>query len=111
MICWLDAQLPPQFASWLAETFQVEAKALREIGLRDAADREIFQAARSANAVIVSKDSDFVELVLRLGTPPQLIWITCGNVTNRHLKTIFTKLFPDVARLLREGEPIVEICG
>lgn len=111
MICWLDAQLPPQFASWLAETFKVEAKALREIGLRDAADREIFQAARSANAVIISKDSDFVELVLRLGTPPQLIWITCGNVTNRHLKTIFTKLFPDVARLLREGEPIVEICG
>ncbi|MGH8110482.1 MAG: DUF5615 family PIN-like protein [Rhodanobacteraceae bacterium] len=43
---WLNAQLPPQLAAWLAQRFRVEAIALRDLGLRDAADRRIFEAAR-----------------------------------------------------------------
>jgi predicted nuclease of predicted toxin-antitoxin system len=42
------------------------------LGLRDAEDIEIFNAAR--NPGTVSKDSDFVELVSRLGTPPQILY-------------------------------------
>jgi predicted nuclease of predicted toxin-antitoxin system len=30
MIYWIDAQLPPQLASWLNQTFKVEAYALRD---------------------------------------------------------------------------------
>jgi predicted nuclease of predicted toxin-antitoxin system len=44
--------------------------------------------------VLINKDSDFVEMVLRLGTPPQLLWVTCGNVTNRHLQGLLTQVFP-----------------
>lgn len=35
MIFWLDAQLPPQLAPWLAQRYGVEARALREMGMRD----------------------------------------------------------------------------
>ena len=78
--------------------------------MRDAQDIEIFNAARNAGAiVIVSKDSDFVDLVTRLGTPPKLIWVTCGNVTNRNLRRIFTETFPEAIALLQAGESIVEI--
>lgn len=73
MKLWVDAQLPPQLAEWLAAEFRVEACSLRQLGLRDAADREIFQQARQAGAVLVSKDSDFVELISRYGVPPQLL--------------------------------------
>lgn len=76
VIYWIDAQLPPLIANWLSETFNNEAYGLRDLQLRDAEDMEIFQAARQRNAVIISKDSDFVELVLRMGTPPQLLWLT-----------------------------------
>jgi predicted nuclease of predicted toxin-antitoxin system len=62
---WLDAQLPPQLAAWLRTTFEVQAVALREIGLRDAAGQDIYDAARAAGAVLISKDADFVELVTR----------------------------------------------
>ena len=51
----------------------VEANALRDLGLRDAGDREIFDAARANIAILLSKDADFVELVSRLGGPPKLI--------------------------------------
>jgi hypothetical protein len=73
-IYWVDAQLPPQLANWVGQTFQVEAYALRDLHLRDAEDGEIFQQARQKGIVIISKDSDFVEMILRLGTPPQLLW-------------------------------------
>jgi predicted nuclease of predicted toxin-antitoxin system len=79
---WIDAQLPPLLAEWLSAQFNVEAVALRTLGMRDAADEEIFQAAQQQDIVIISKDSDFVELISRYEPPPQLIWVTCGNVTN-----------------------------
>ncbi|MEH2249552.1 hypothetical protein [Nostoc sp.] len=44
-----------------------------------------------------------------LGTPPQILWITCGNVTNRNLRQILTATFPDALERLRQGEAIIEI--
>jgi predicted nuclease of predicted toxin-antitoxin system len=114
MIFWVDAQLPPGLAAWLREQRGVEAKALREMGLRDAEDMEIFLAARqggAAEVVVISKDADFVELILRLGAPPKLLWVTCGNVTNARLKQVFERTFSEAVALLQGGEVIVEISG
>jgi len=109
MNIWIDAQLPPTLANWIVNTFGVKASSLRELGLRDAQDFEIFQAARMANAVIMTKDSDFVDLVCRLGTPPQILWLTCGNVTNRNLQKLLTVTLLDALERLCQGEMIVEI--
>lgn len=109
MNIWIDAQLPPTLALWLSNTFAVSAAALKDLGMRDAQDRQIFDAARVAKVVIMTKDSDFVDLVCRLGTPPQILWLTCGNVTNRHLRQLLTATFPDALERLRQGEEIVEI--
>jgi len=109
MIFWVDAQLPPQLATWLTDRYGVEALALRDLGLRDAADREIFAAARAAGAVLISKDIDFVDLVQQRGSPPQLLWVTCGNVTNRRLQQVFAATFERAMSLLREGGSVVEI--
>ena len=106
---WLDAQLPPSLAIWLAETFAVEATALRDIGLRDASDQEIFSLARQAEAVVMTKDSDFAELVYRLGAPPKIVWITCGNASNAHMKQLLGATFHDAIKLLKAGESLVEI--
>ena len=72
MKVWLDAQLPPALARSLTETFGVEAHVVRDLGLRDAADRGVFEAARQAGTTVITKDGDFVELVQRLGKPPQI---------------------------------------
>jgi predicted nuclease of predicted toxin-antitoxin system len=57
----------------------------------------------------MSKDSDFVELVLRHGVPPQIIWITCGNTSNTRLQEILTAAWPTVVQLLAAGEKLVEV--
>lgn len=111
MTFWLNAQLPPSMARWLSATFGVSVVTLYEVGLRDAQDVEIFEAARTNgdSTVVVSKDQDFVDLVMRLGPPPQLLWLTCGNITNRDLQRIFSQAFSAALALLQRGESIVEI--
>jgi predicted nuclease of predicted toxin-antitoxin system len=81
----------------------------RDLGLRDTQDIEIFAAARAENVVIITKDSDFIDLVCRLGTPPKVVWLTCGNVTNRNLRQLLMATLPNALDQLQQGEMIVEI--
>ena len=46
MTIWLDAHLPPKLALWVEYRYGVECKAVKELGLRDAKDMEIFEAAK-----------------------------------------------------------------
>lgn len=63
MRIWLDAQLPPGLCSWLEKEFDVQAEAVRDLGLRDAKDSEIFAAARERGAVVMSEDAELANLV------------------------------------------------
>ena len=109
MIIWVDAQLSPAIATWLISTFGVQSVAVRDLGLREAADRAIFLAAKSESVVVMTKDSDFVMLLEDLGPPPQIIWLTCGNTSNARLKQILTNALPRAIMLLESGERLVEI--
>jgi predicted nuclease of predicted toxin-antitoxin system len=109
LIAWVDAQLAAALAPWLTEAFGIEAYSARFLGLQRAKDKEIFVAARDAGAVVLTKDRDFVALVERLGPPPQVVWITCGNTSNLRLREVLTESFPKAMELIRRGEWIVEI--
>jgi predicted nuclease of predicted toxin-antitoxin system len=106
---WIDAQLSPDLAPWLMERFRIEARAIRDMHLRGAKDREIYEAARRAGAVVMTKDADFLALLEQFGPPPQVIWITCGNTSNARLRGILHETLPVVLKLLEQGEPLVEI--
>ena len=109
MKIWIDAQLSPAMAVWISAEFQVSVVAVRDLGYREAKDREIFFAARQAGAVVMTKDKDFVRLVEELGSPPQVIWLTCGNTSNTRLKEILKQTFGKTVELIQAGEPVVEI--
>ncbi|MBX7133717.1 MAG: DUF5615 family PIN-like protein [Fimbriimonadaceae bacterium] len=109
MLFIVDAQLPPQLAGWIDSEFGIKAVAVRDLGQRDASDLEIFVAAQEPGKVIVTKDEDFLDLVGRLGPPPQVLLVTCGNSTNRFLKSLFELQFFAAIDQLNNGEPIVVI--
>ena len=109
MTIWIDAQLSPAIAFWIENNFGVKAFALRDLGWRDAEDEEIFLEARKADAIVITKDSDFIWLLDRFGSPPKIIWLTCGNTSNANLKIILSKTLQDAIDLLNSGEEIVEI--
>ncbi len=109
MIVWVDAQFSPTIAAWLAEAFSLDAHALQGLGLRDAEDESIFQAARAANAIVITKDANFLALLARCSAPPQILWITCGNTSNAHLRDLLAATLPEALSFLASGEPLVEI--
>ncbi len=82
---------------------------MREKGMQCMADVDIFQQARDADATILTKDKDFVDLVQRLGPPPRVIRLTMGNTSNDNLQRVLAVTLPDALRLLNDGEAFVEI--
>jgi predicted nuclease of predicted toxin-antitoxin system len=43
---WVDAHLSPALAAWITTEFKHQAQAVRDLGLRQAKDPQIFAAAR-----------------------------------------------------------------
>lgn len=109
MRLWLDAHLSPVLAQWLSGELGVNAVAVRDLGLREAKDREIFQRAREAGAIVMTKDSDFIALLARFGPPPKVLWITCGNTSNQRMQEILRARLGAALALFDAGESLVEI--
>lgn len=110
MKLWLDAQLPPLLAGWInAQGWGIEAVAVRDLGLRDASDPAIFQAAREAGVVVMTKDRDFIRLLDERGRPPHVIWLRVGNCSNAALQEVLATTLPGAMEHLQENESWVEI--
>ena len=82
---------------------------VRELGLPNADDREIFAQARSAGAVVMTKDRDFLHLLFEQGPPPQVIWLRVGNSSNQALQAVLLRTLEQPLASLRDGEPWVEV--
>ena len=109
---WLDAQLSPRLAKYITEELGYPAIALRDLNLQAEEDTDLFEKAAKEKVVFVSKDKDFAELVQRLGPPPHVIWLTCGNTTEQRLKEVFAEHLELAVEMIdRCGEPLVEIVG
>ncbi len=107
---WIDAQLSPALAAWINRNYEeIEAQSVRGVGLRDAGDEEIYRAARTAEVIVMTKDSDFLNLLDRYGPPPKVIWVTCGNTSNERMRTILKRTLPSAVQMLEADETIVEI--
>jgi predicted nuclease of predicted toxin-antitoxin system len=68
MTIWLDEQISPFLCPWIETEFGVPCLSVTSLDVNRGEDLAIFLAARTADAVIMSKDSDFVELVNRLAS-------------------------------------------
>ncbi|MEZ0324382.1 MAG: DUF5615 family PIN-like protein [Fimbriimonas sp.] len=103
---WLDAQLPPALATWLNEHFAVQTSTLARLGMDELEDDELFLAAKLGTKTLISKDRDMFDLIRRIGPPPQLVWVRCGNTSNANLIRVFASTFEDCLRMLDEGESV-----
>ena len=106
----LDAQLPPALAVWITEIFEIPCFSAQFLNLRHAEDEEIFAFSKTKNAIVITKDDDFVSLLNRFGSPPKVIWLTCGNTSKNRLKEIFEANLASALTLL-ETNDLVEITG
>lgn len=109
MIVWIDAQLSPLLAEWMNAQLGVEAYALRDLELRDASDQKIFESARESDAIVLTKDSDFVRLLELHGAPPRVLWLTIGNTSTARVQEVLLQSWPRIVDLFDGGEALVEV--
>jgi predicted nuclease of predicted toxin-antitoxin system len=103
----VDQHLPAVLAVWL-RSIGLEARHLREIGMRDATDSEIWALACTEDAVVVTKDGDFVDLFHRVGGA-RVVWVRIQNCGNPELIARFEASWPAIVERLESGERFLEL--
>lgn len=91
----LDQNLSRMLVRRLSSEYP-ESVHVAEVGLDTAADRAIWEYAGQRAYVIVSKDSDFRQLALAFGPPPQVVWLRVGNASTGVIEELLRR---SVARL------------
>ena len=104
----IDAQLPPSLAVFLREA-GFDAEHVVDVGLLNETDRTIAAHAVKSDAVVITKDEDFVLMRRFRRKAPQVVWIRSGNVTNRALTAMLRPVLPEIVAALEAGEGIVEV--
>jgi predicted nuclease of predicted toxin-antitoxin system len=109
---WIDVHLPPKMARWLIEDFQVSAKSFWELQFNKTDDIEVFKlAASNKNTIIITtKDIDFINLQKNKGTPPKILYLNVGNISNKQLRDVINKSFPKALQIFTTtNNQLVEI--
>jgi len=82
-----DQNLSPRLSRLLADIYP-DSVHVRDVGLREATDSDIWDYALANGFAIVSKDTDFQQRSLLLGAPPKFIWLRVGNCTVRRTEDL-----------------------
>ncbi|MCK5823365.1 MAG: DUF5615 family PIN-like protein [Bacteroidales bacterium] len=93
----------------LISDFYPNAKQVRELGLENATDNEIFEYAKKNDYAIVSFDSDFCDLNIMRGFLPKIIWIRTGNTTTKNLEIILKNKHELIKTFMKEDFGCLEI--
>ena len=85
-----DQNLSPRLPNLLADPYPGSVH-VRNVGLRDATDSEIWNYAAQNELIIASKDSDFQQRSLFYGHPPKFIWLRVGNCPFRTIEDLLRR--------------------
>jgi len=108
---WLDTNISPIIAKWMGDYLKISVKSSYSLDLHHLDDITIYQMAKShGNVILISKDTDFPELISRLGAPPRLINLKIGNCSNQLLWDRIKPKIEQALQLLINGQvDIVEL--
>ena len=104
----VDAQLPPALARMLGSRGH-DAKHVADLGFTEAEDSRIWRYASQHNAVLITKDEDFVTLGTMKTDGPAIVWIRVGNTRKQALLAWFERLLPSIEQTLARGEKLIEL--
>jgi len=82
-----DHNLSPRLVNILADLYP-NSNHLYLRGLDHESDQIVWEIAKTENYIIVTKDSDFNELLILKGFPPKVIWIRLGNCSTKTIELL-----------------------
>ena len=94
----LDHNLSPRLIKRLHDVYS-DCTHVFSIGLHEVDDSTVWNYALNGGFIIVTKDSDFNELVIQRGYPPKVIWIRRGNCTTWTIEELLRAHAVDISAL------------
>lgn len=79
------------------------------MGLRHAKDSPIWDYAMENQAIIITKDEDFVDRFRRQANAPVIVWLRLGNASKRVLLAWFLPVLPIVVQRIETGDRLIEV--
>jgi len=98
-----DENLPPRLAELLADIYPGSLH-VHQCKLGAADDSAIWDYARENSLTIVSKDSDFQERSVLLGSPPKVIWLRTSNCSSAHIEFLLRAASTIISRFVLQDE-------
>jgi predicted nuclease of predicted toxin-antitoxin system len=102
----VDAQLPRLLAICLNELGHSARHTLDLTAGNHTPDTEIASMADRHNAVVITKDADFIDSHLLSGCPSRLLLVSTGNISNRRLLGLFETQITQIASAFAQSHLI-----
>ncbi len=93
-----DHNLSPRLVSRLADLFP-NSEHIFNIGMAQSPDLYVWNYARAQGFTIVSRDSDYNELLILRDFPPKVIWIRRGNCSTAEIEAMLRKNIDSINQL------------
>lgn len=105
----LDQNLSRRLLPDLSPAFPGSSQ-VQLLGLESATDVALWEFAKANGYAIVTKDVDFLELMVLRGFPPKIVWLNCGNVSNAVVRDRLVSRTQEIqAFFLASEEGVIEI--
>ena len=95
-----DENLSPTLKYALRDIYPQSLHVL-DIGLDEVDDPAIWKYAKDVGYIIVTKDIDFIKISDRLGHPPKVIRLRCGNCPTSEVEKLLREEYDNIRALHR----------
>ena len=92
-----DQHLSHKLIPKLADLYPA-SEHVRDRGLKEAGDDDIWAVAKQEDFVLVTKDEDFHARSVVLGHPPKVLWGRSGNCATDLVETLLRKYFDEIEK-------------
>jgi predicted nuclease of predicted toxin-antitoxin system len=86
----LDENISDRIVRIISDQFP-DSTHVKAVGLMRADDSAIAEWAKQHEFTVVSKDTDFYQRAVALGSPPKFIWLRVGNCTTGTIVDLLRK--------------------
>ncbi|MGE3153030.1 MAG: DUF5615 family PIN-like protein [Nitrospiraceae bacterium] len=84
---------------------------VRDVGLKDAADTEVWQYASEHDLTIVTKDADFHQRSFLFGHPPKVVWIRLGSCSTALIEDLLRRHRRELDAFWQDAEGAFLVIG
>lgn len=98
-----DQNVSPWLCATLSDLFPASMH-VRDVRLRQADDKIIWDYAGEHGFAIVTKDADFRQRSFLSGHPPKIIWVRLGNCSTSAIAELLRKRAADIEEFLSDEQ-------